>query len=64
MKHRRGKTTRNRELMARYKAGDPIELLMIRYRLSENRVRAILSDERNRRLTSTDPFYRNMRMNA
>jgi hypothetical protein len=49
-------------MMARFDAGESIKSLMIRYRLGENRVRAVLADERNRRATSPDPFYRNMRI--
>jgi len=64
MKHGAAKTLRNRELIEHYEAGASVEDLMAQYGLSKNRVRAILADERNRRLTSPDPFYRKMRMNA
>ena len=64
MRHRAGTRDRNREMIAIFEAGGPIELLMARYKLSENRVRAILADEKNRRLTSPDPYYRSKRMEA
>jgi hypothetical protein len=61
VKHRPKTTSRNRGLIARFEAGESVELLMVLYGLSKNRVRAVLADERNRRLSSPDPFYRNLR---
>lgn len=48
-------------MMAAFEDGTPVQNLMLEYGLGEKRVMAILADERNRRLTSPDPYYRRMR---
>jgi Mor family transcriptional regulator len=58
---RRKKLTRNQGLIAEFEAGRTIDQLTAKYDLSENRVRAILADERNRRIASALPFYREFR---
>ena len=60
--HRAAKLTRNQGLIAEFEAGKPMDQLMAKYDLSENRVRAILADERNRRIASALPFYREFRL--
>jgi Mor family transcriptional regulator len=55
------KTLRNRELKKLFDEGCVIEDLMVRYNLSRNRIRALLADEKNRRASSPDPYYRNKR---
>ena len=59
--HRASKLTRNQGLIAEFEAGQTIDQLMAKYDLSNNRVRAILTDERNRRIASALPFYREFR---
>ena len=59
--HRATKSVRNREMMTAFENGTPIRQLMARYGLGEKRVKAILADEKNRRLSSPDPFYRSLR---
>jgi hypothetical protein len=59
--HRAAKLTRNQGLIAEFEAGQTIDQLMAKYDLSNNRVRAILADERNRRIASALPFYREFR---
>ena len=57
-------SSRNQALIAAYEAGEPVELLAQRYRLSGKRVRAIIADEQNRRRVSREPFYRNFRLTS
>jgi uncharacterized protein (DUF433 family) len=56
-------SARNRALIAAYEAGGSIEQLVQSYGISAKRVRAIISDEQNRRRVSREPFYCNFRMN-
>ena len=60
-KHRALKSARNQAMMKAFDHGTPVAALMEEYGLGEKRVRAILADERNRRLNSPEPFYRTMR---
>ena len=61
MTFRSAKIDRNREIMALFEGGEPIEGLMTRYNLTNSRIRAILADERNRRAASLDGYYRKYR---
>ena len=58
------KSDRNRHIFAAFEAGQSLEQLGAAYRLTEARVRAILTDEKNRRTVSPDPFYRTLRAAA
>ena len=53
--------SRNREIFARFKAGQTVEGLSLQFSLSVGRVRAVLMDEKNRRTVSPEPFYRALR---
>jgi Mor family transcriptional regulator len=53
--------TRNREIFARFQAGQSVESLAQQHGLSVDRVRSILVDESNRRTFSPEPFYRALR---
>jgi len=53
--------SRNREIFARFKAGQTVEGLSLQFSLSVGRVRAVLTDEQNRRTVSPEPFYRALR---
>jgi hypothetical protein len=59
----RFKTTacRNRNIFAEFKAGQNAESLGKQYRLTVDRVRAILTAEGNKFKFSPDPFYRALR---
>lgn len=58
IKRSRGiKSERNREIMVAFEAGQSIEELAATFTLTENRVRALLSDEKHRRVVSIDPYY-------
>jgi hypothetical protein len=52
---------RNREMMAAFDAGKTIEQLACDYRLTEDWVRTVLAAEKQRRLFSPEPFYRELR---
>jgi len=53
--------SRNREILAKFKAGQSIESLSEEHGLSVERVRAVLVDEKNRHIYSPEPFYRALR---
>ena len=55
------KTDRNRVMFAAFQSGRTIEQIGEDYRLTWNRVRAILTDEKHRRTVSPEPFYRALR---
>jgi len=48
---------RNREIFAKFQAGQSVESLAEQNGLSVMRVRAVLVDEANRRSFSPEPFY-------
>jgi Mor family transcriptional regulator len=52
---------RNREIFAKFKAGQTAESLGEEYGLSIQRIRAVLSDERLRRDLSPEYFYQALR---
>jgi len=54
-------TDRNREMFARFKAGQTVESLGEQYDLSVARVRALLTDEKHRHEVSPECFYRTWR---
>jgi hypothetical protein len=58
---RRATSERNRQLMAEFEAGTTVHELAQKFELSEDRVRALLRDEKNRREASVKPFYRDFR---
>lgn len=49
-------------MFAAFESGTAIEDLMAEYGLGETRVRAILADEKMRRLFSPHPYYRQLRL--
>ncbi|MBA2587845.1 MAG: hypothetical protein H0U98_04380 [Alphaproteobacteria bacterium] len=55
------KIDRNRRMMADFVAGHSLEQLGADHALTLLRVLAVLTDEKNRRGVSTDPFYRSLR---
>jgi hypothetical protein len=52
---------RNREILAAFEAGISAEGLARQYGLSDQHVRAVLTNERNKRIFSPEPFYRALR---
>lgn len=58
------KSDRNRNMFAAFEAGQSLEQLGEAHRLTPARVRAVLMDEKNRRIISPDPFYRSLRAAA
>ena len=52
---------RNREILAAFEAGRSIESLCNQCGLTDLRLRRVLTDERNNRRVSPDPFYRAIR---
>jgi len=58
------KSERNRSMFAAFEAGQSLEQLGAAYCLTLTRVRAVLTDEKNRRTVSPDPFYRTLRAAA
>jgi hypothetical protein len=55
------KSDRNRRMFAAFLAGQSLEQLGADHALTHLRVRAVLTDEKNRRIVSPDPFYRSLR---
>ncbi|MCU1386492.1 MAG: hypothetical protein JWL71_5189 [Acidobacteria bacterium] len=55
------KTDRNRRMLADFEAGHSLEQLGADHALTCLRVRAVLTDEKNRRSVIPDPFYRSLR---
>jgi Mor family transcriptional regulator len=55
------KYERNRQMFAAFAAGRTLEQLGEDHALSHHRVRAVLTDEKHKRIVSLDPFYRLMR---
>ena len=58
------KSDRNRRMFAAFEAGQSIEQLGGVHRLTQARVRAVLTDEKHKRTVSPDPFYRTLRAAA
>jgi len=54
-------TDRNREMFARFKAGQTVESLGEQYDLSVARVRAVLIDEKHKHEVSVEGFYQALR---
>jgi Mor family transcriptional regulator len=52
---------RDREILAAFEAGRSVESLCDQYGLSDSRLRRVLTDERNNRRVSPEPFYRAIR---
>ena len=52
---------RNRQILADFEAGRTISQLCMDYELSDLRIRALLTDEKNRQALSPEPFYRELR---
>lgn len=55
------KSDRNRRIYDAFAQGRTMEQLGEEYALSCQRVRALLTDERHRRIVSLEPFYRALR---
>jgi hypothetical protein len=55
------KSDRNRSIFAAFEAGQSLEQLGDVHCLTPARVRALLTDEKNKRTVSPDPFYRSLR---
>ena len=55
---------RNRRMFAAFEAGQSLEQLGEYHGLTPVRVRAILMDEKHRRIVSPEPFYRSLRAAA
>jgi Mor family transcriptional regulator len=55
------KSDRNRMMFAAFTEGRSMEQLGQEHALSFERVRAVLTDEKHRRIVSLDPFYRALR---
>jgi hypothetical protein len=53
--------SRNREIFARFQAGQTVKGLSLQFDLSVARVRVLLTDEKNRHTVSPEPFYRALR---
>ena len=56
------KIDRNRRMLAEFEAGQSLEQLSADHALTRPRIRAVLTDEKNRRSVSPDPFYRSLRL--
>jgi len=52
---------RNREILAAFEAGQSIGSLGRQYGLGDQHIRALLTNERNKRIVSPEPFYRAIR---
>jgi Mor family transcriptional regulator len=61
IRYRRATSERNRQLMAEFETGATVQELAAEFCLSEDRVRALLRDEKNRREASVESFYRDFR---
>jgi hypothetical protein len=55
------KSDRNRLMFAAFEAGRSVEQLGEDHALTHTRVRAVLTDEKHRRIISPEPFYRTLR---
>jgi Mor family transcriptional regulator len=55
------KSERNRQIFTAFEAGRTLEQLGEDHALSHHRVRAVLMDEKHKRIVSLDPFYRLLR---
>jgi len=55
------KSDRNRRMFTAFAQGQTLEQLGEQYALTRQRVRAVLTDEKNRRSHSVEPFYRLLR---
>jgi Mor family transcriptional regulator len=55
------KSDRNRLIFAAFEAGRSLEQLGEDHALSHARVRAVLTDEKHKRVISPEPFYRALR---
>ena len=55
------KSDRNRMMFAAFAEGRSMEQLGEDHALTFERVRAVLTDEKHRRIVSLDPFYRTLR---
>lgn len=53
---------RNRKIFDAFENGESIVQLAKAHGLSENRIRAILIEEKNKRALSLDPYYRRLRV--
>jgi hypothetical protein len=55
------KSDRNRQMFAAFEAGRTMVQLGEDHALTFQRVRAVLMDEKHKRVVSLDPFYRTLR---
>jgi hypothetical protein len=55
------KSDRNRRMFAAFQAGHSLEQLGADHALTALRVRAVLTDEQNKRIVSPEPYYRALR---
>jgi hypothetical protein len=55
------KSDRNRHIFAAFEAGQSLEQLGEYHCLTPGRIRAVLMDEKHRRIVSLEPFYRSLR---
>ena len=55
------KSDRNRQIFAAFEAGRSLEQLGEEHSLTHMRVRAVLTDEKHKRIISPEPFYRTLR---
>jgi len=55
------KSDRNRRMFAAFEAGRSLEQLGGDHALTCQRVRAVLTDEKHKRVVSLEPFYRALR---
>ncbi|HMH65136.1 MAG TPA: hypothetical protein VK515_06095 [Rhizomicrobium sp.] len=55
------KSDRNRQMFAAFEAGRTLEQLSGDHALTYQRVRAVLTDEKHKRIVSLEPFYRVLR---
>jgi Mor family transcriptional regulator len=55
------KSDRNRQIFAAYEAGQTMQQLGDEHALTFQRIRAVLTDEKHKRIVSLKPFYRALR---
>ena len=58
------KSERNRRMFAAFEAGQSLAQLGEIHGLTQARVRAVITDEKNRRTVSPEAFYRSLRAAA
>ena len=55
------KADRNRQMFAAFEAGQSLDELGEEHALTHQRIRAVLTAEKHRRVVSVEPFYRALR---